>query len=230
VPLWEHLAVEPPAFVAQHGPPRDLRSLVRFVRRDARERLARGEPWHGAIDDVRDAAGAIWNALGDDDRARFVRHVKPWYDSHRFRIPPQTAELLAEAERAGRLSFEAGRVEHAEATQDGLAVRVRPRGGATSCTRRFAAVLSCAGVGGPVARTRHPSLRACLVRGLVRPGVAGRGLDADAESRAVGADGEPDPSLTVLGSSALDRFGETPAAIFVLRQVLRLMPRFVAAL
>jgi uncharacterized NAD(P)/FAD-binding protein YdhS len=130
-PLWDHLAAEVPDLIARHGPPADLRTLVRFVRRDVRDRLARGEPWHGAIDDVRDAAGEIWRALAPADRARFLRHAKPWYDSHRFRIPPQTQDILTRAERRGQLGFEAGRV-----------VRFRT-GRTTSCAHSPSSAVAC---------------------------------------------------------------------------------------
>lgn len=226
--LWDRMAVQPPAFLERHGLPGTALELLRVVRRDARERVARGEPWHGAIDEVRDAAGEIWRALPVAEKRRFLRHLKPYYDVHRFRMPPQTRDILAAAEGRGQLRVEAARAIRARRLADGIEVTLRRRGEAGERARTYDAVVSCAGFSASIERSRDPFIRSCLEGGLARPSDLGRGFDSDDAGRVVSASGEPDPALYVLGATALDRFGETPAAIFILRQVFRILPGFVA--
>jgi len=226
--LWDRMAVQPPAFLQRHGVCQSALELLRIVRRDARERIARGEPWHGAIDEVRDAAGEIWRALPVAEKRRFLRHLKPCYDVHRFRIPPQTRNILAAAERRAQLRLQAGRVTGARRVADGIEVTVRHRGERAEQTRTYGALINCAGFSSCIERSRDPFIRSCLDGGLARPSDLGRGFDADEQGRVIAASGVAQPALYVLGATTLDCFGETPAAIFVLRQMLRILPQFIA--
>ncbi|HYW03564.1 MAG TPA: FAD/NAD(P)-binding protein [Gammaproteobacteria bacterium] len=229
-PLWERMSLQRPPFVDAHGLPGSLLALLRIVRQDARERVERGEPWHGAIDDVRDAAGEIWGALGVGGQRRFLRHLKPFYDSHRFRIPPQTQAILAGAERRGQLTFETGRLVCAAPGPDGVEVVLRPRGETRTRFRTCGAIVNCAGFTSGIEQWRNPFVRACLEKGLARPSSAGRGFEVDDGCRVVSASGEAHSDLYAIGGTTLDRFGETPAAIFTLRQVLRMLPGLVSSL
>jgi len=232
--LWHRLAVQPPPFVQRHGLLDNVHDLMHIVRADARDRIALGEPWHGAIDDVRDAAGELWRALDVREKRRFLRHVKAYYDCHRFRIPPQTRDVLTAAERRGQLSFRAGRVLGVKPVGSHLSgrleVNIRLRGERHTRHQVHDAILSCLGFSRPVVDTDNPLLRSCLRTGLARPSDMLRGLEADDGCRVIGANGRPVTGLYVLGAMTLDRFGETPAAIFLLRQICRMLPGFTASL
>jgi len=229
-PLWDRLAIQPPTFIEAHGALTSLRDLVRSVRQDARDLAAQGQPWHKSIDAVRDAAGEIWCALPVAEKRRFFRHVRSYYDGHRFRITPQTRDILVAAEARGQLTFHIGRVIRAEARGEGLSVVVQRRGEATTETQAYGAIISCAGFSTRVDESHNPFARSCLQRGLARPSDMGRGFDTDEDCRALSALQGADSGLYVLGSLTLDRFGETPAAIFILRQIIRMLPRFVESL
>jgi hypothetical protein len=58
----------------------------------------------------------------------------------------------------------------------------------------------------------------------------GRGLDSDDRGRIIGASGTPDPAVYVIGGMTLDRFGEVPAAVFILSQILDVLPGFIASM
>ena len=229
-PLWEHMAVQPPPFVQRHGLPTGMVELMRIVRTDARERMARGEPWHGAIDDVRDAAGELWRDLPVRAKRSFLRHLKPYYDVHRFRIPPQTRDILRRAEEHGQLGFESGRIIRAETVGERVAVTIRHWGEARGRVRDCDTVVSCVGLSTPIDRSRNTFVRSCLHQGLARPSDMGRGLDSDDRGRLIAASGTPDAAVYVIGGMSLDRFGETPAAIFILRQILDMLPGFIASM
>jgi len=228
--IWERMAVRPPPFVRRHGAPRSIVELARIVREDARARIARGEPWHGAIDDVRDAAGELWHGLTVSDRRRFLRHLKPYYDVHRFRIPPQTRDIVREAEERGQLRFESGRIIGAEAVAETVAVTIRRRGEAHARVHSYDAIVSCAGLSDVVEHSSNSLVRSCLQQRLARPSDLGRGLDSDERGRVIDASGTPDPAVYVIGGMTLDRFGEVPAAIFILRQILDVLAGFIASM
>jgi uncharacterized NAD(P)/FAD-binding protein YdhS len=228
-PLWEQIAVRPPAFVERHGLPTSVLALTRIVRQEIRDRVDRGKPWHPVIDDIRDAASDIWRSLSNRERLRFLRHLKPYYDSHRFRIPPPTRDILQAALDDEQLSYWTGRVIATERDRTGLKVAVRPRGDETVCSRTYGAIINCAGLSSRVDLSRNPFVQSCLRQGLTRPSATNRGFDADEWCQVVSAKGLPNCNLHVVGSMNLDGFGEQPAAIFILRQILEMLPAYVAS-
>jgi uncharacterized NAD(P)/FAD-binding protein YdhS len=53
------------------------------------------------LDAVRQQGQSIWQALTFADRQRFLRHLRRYWDVHRYRIAPQVAEVLEQRQREG---------------------------------------------------------------------------------------------------------------------------------
>ena len=63
-------------------------ALLRRVRAAIAADAARGFTWHAVIDRLRTDGTAAWQALDDAGRARVVRHLRSFWDVHRFRGRP----------------------------------------------------------------------------------------------------------------------------------------------
>ncbi|NNE84850.1 MAG: NAD(P)-binding protein, partial [Alphaproteobacteria bacterium] len=96
-----------PAFVARHGRPSSVCAMLRAVRSDASNNLASGGEWQAAFDDIRDAAHQLWPALSEQEQSRFLRHLAPWYETHRFRYPPQVDAKIQAMMASGQLTTRA---------------------------------------------------------------------------------------------------------------------------
>ena len=81
---------------------RSLLALFRAVRREVRRAGASAVGWRAVIDAVRPHAQTLWAELSPADKARFVRHVRPWWDIHRHRMAPPVAATLASLARLRR--------------------------------------------------------------------------------------------------------------------------------
>jgi uncharacterized NAD(P)/FAD-binding protein YdhS len=68
--------------------------------------VARGELWQLAIDSLRPHATGLWQALSPEDRARFVRTLRPYWDVLRHRAPADALAIVEEwrARRAAQLA------------------------------------------------------------------------------------------------------------------------------
>lgn len=225
---WDRLTGPMPEFLAAAGPPTTVLGLMRTLRARCREAEAAGETWHGPFDELRDAVWRIWPMIPAADQRRFLRHLRPWYDVHRFRMPPQTEALVARAEADGLVAFRAARPVSAEA--DGAEVRVafRDRGAAGLRSEAFDAVINCTGtVAGP---GDDPLSRALELSGIVRPHPTGLGWEVDAECRAVGGDGRARERVFVFGPPSVGTFGDPIGSPFIVAQIHRAMPAVRAAL
>jgi uncharacterized NAD(P)/FAD-binding protein YdhS len=171
--------------------------------------MARQGGWRPAVDSLRPVTAAIWETLGERERQRFLRHLRPWWDVHRHRIAPAVAARIAALREEGRLEIVAGRVTEVAAGET-LEVAIGRRGGGTvRC--RIAGVVNCTGPEGQIARARDPLIGALLGSGAAREDSLGLGLDVDAQSRVIGADGRASERLSALGPLTRGAFWEIVA-------------------
>ena len=50
-----------------------------------------GTPWQAVINGLRASLPEIWQALPVAEQARFLRHLRPFWDAHRHRLPMESA-------------------------------------------------------------------------------------------------------------------------------------------
>lgn len=165
--------------------------------------------WRGVMEGLRPITTGLWREADVATRARWLRHLRPWWDVHRHRIADRIAAALAALETAGRLTVSAGRVSRIAQDADGVTLTWKPRGGGPEATLTAPWLIVCTGPG-------HDPAQGALTGPLLASGRArldelGLGLDLDAQGRVLGADGRPDPRLLVLGPPARAAFWETIA-------------------
>jgi uncharacterized NAD(P)/FAD-binding protein YdhS len=191
-------------------PSRRISELLRRVRAAIAENQGRGRPWDEVLDTVRLQGWSVWEALAPDERLRFLRHVRPYWDAHRYQCAPLIDDLLRKAIAAGTLSVIGASVRAVRPSANGFLVDLLPRGGrdrAAVVTRWFGAILNCTGPSRRPLET-NPVLASLTRSGLLRADRYGLGVEVDRQSRAVGSDGKAAPNLLVVGPLARGTFGE----------------------
>lgn len=175
-------------------PPAAASALVKFMRERA---LARG--WQDAVDDLRPMTQLIWAAASDADRARFLRHLRPYWDIHRHRLAPQVAEKIGQMRAEGRLQFLAGKILASRVVPKGVELKWRLRGSDLVRCETVRRVVNCTGPQGDLLRTDEPLLRNLLTAGEIVPDAMRLGLAVDQDSRVVRADGSIHGALFAIG-------------------------------
>ena len=221
-----------PAFLAAPGVPPDLRQWLRALRTQIRQAQAAGGHWYTAFDDLRDALWQLWPTLPAAQQRRFVRTLRPWYDVHRYRSAPQNDAIVQAAEAAGRIQFMAARLRSVAAAPGmaGIDVQMAVRGAAAPRTQRFDAVINCTGVDAAAGLVVNPFLAALAQGGWVRRDAAGIGIEVDADCRAIGANGQAQPALRVLGPPSVGSRGDAIGAMFIAAQIHRMLGGALAEL
>lgn len=172
-------------------------------------RLSRDGEWRGVMEGLRPLTADLWAEADLATRARFVRHLRPWWDVHRHRIAGSIAAALEALEAAGRLTIVSGRVRRIEQTADGVALDWKPRRGSDQPPITGRWLIDCTGPGHDPAR--DPLTGPLIASGRARLDALRLGLDLDARGRVLAADGTPDNRLLVLGPPARAAFWETIA-------------------
>ena len=217
-------------FSAAHGRHTSVRGLLRTLRAAARRVETAGGSWLEPFGDLRDSVWDVWPALPLEEKRRFLRHLRVWYDVHRFQLPPQIEARIAEAEAAGQVSFEAASCVSAARDGAALSVTLQPRGSGERRRETFDAIVNCTGPGMRPDRSTNPFVRALAAEGFAAPHPAEIGFSVDKECRAIGAGGHADPHLRIVGPLTYGAFADQQGASFIALRLYRTVPDIVAAL
>ncbi|UIJ47250.1 FAD/NAD(P)-binding protein [Sphingomonas cannabina] len=174
---------------------------------------ARGEAigWRNAVDELRPFTQDMWANASVEERGRFLRHLRPWWDVHRHRLAPEVHARLQAMIARGQLTVHAGKPSAFAASEGGVDVTWRPRGGDRQEVLHVRRIVNAIGPQGDLTRTGEPLLRKLLQRGLIRPDAAKLGIDVDATAAVIGADGQPSEWLHALGPMTRGAFWEIVA-------------------
>ena len=176
-----------------------IRHLTRWLRRRAEAEMAGGGDWRSVVDGLRPYTQAIWGHLGPEERRRFLRHARSFWDVHRHRIAPGAADALAAARARGQLSILAARITGFDPDPEGVRVKIAHRGSGQPDRIRAVAVFECRGRSADITRTENPVLQALLKDGTARPDGLLLGLDVTQDSAVIRPDGSVSRRLYALG-------------------------------
>ena len=129
--LLPHVRRQPPAwedFLTLAPQLRSPLQLLRELRRQCGLAQAQGVDWQAPLDTVRVHIARLWSQASDTQRRQFVRHVRPWWESHHHRSPPQGDALLQRLLEEGRLTVRAASLQAVDSTGAQPRIRLRPRG------------------------------------------------------------------------------------------------------
>ena len=186
-------------------------------------RLSRGGDWREVMEGLRPLTAGLWAEADTATRARWLRHLRPWWDVHRHRLAPDIAAAIAALETDRRLRIVAGRMRRVETVDDAVTVDWRPRRGPEQPPLRGRWLIDCTGPGH--APEADPLFGPLIAAGRARADPLKLGLDVDADGRARTADGAADPRLFVLGPPARAAFWETVAVPDIRQRIERLADR-----
>ncbi|MBV6749151.1 FAD/NAD(P)-binding protein [Pseudomonas chlororaphis] len=229
--LLPHVRRQPPTWVDFLAADHSIRSplqLLREVRRQCTFALETGIDWQAPLDTVRAHIGRLWSQASDVQRRQFVRHVRPWWESHHHRSPPLSAELVERLYKEGRLTIEAASLKGLDEPRDGqVSIFIRPRGEAQTRTVTGAALINSTGIEYDWRRVDRPLPQQLLARRLIRPGPLALGIAADIGGAVVDAEGDISTRLFAMGPPLRGMWWESTAVTDVASQAKALAARLV---
>ena len=189
------------------GPGRALATL----RAAARERMAAGLGWQGALDSVRPHVTAIWRSWSTAQRRRFLRLARPLWEIHRHRAPGQVLADMESQLASGSLTLERGDLADLRPSPAGGADASIRRPDGSTRTYRVARVFNCIGPGMSVRDSIDPMVGSLLRSGLASADELGLGLRTDAEGHLLSGDGSRQSPLLLVGALRRGDLWETTA-------------------
>ena len=178
--------------------------------RDLRRR-AEAVGWRKAVDELRSYSQSMWLDASFEQQARFLRHLRPWWDVHRHRLAPSVARQISAMRERGQLAIVAGRLASCRAIGGEAEVGWYPRGQGRPAAMRVSRIMNCTGPQGDLLRTREPLLHLLLAGGHIRPDRHRLGVDVTAQAETIDARGKINRNLLALGPMTRGAFWEIVA-------------------
>ena len=189
-------------------PIRSIRLLTRRIREAIRQAAVFDVSWHAVLDAVRAQVPAIWQNLPVEERRRAVRHLRPFWDVHRFRIAPQVEHALDEAVLNGRLDILAASVAAVSYHEGRIRVALKLAHGRGTRIRDFDAVVVTTGPAHGGILDSQSFLSHLAADGIIHADPARLGIACDMDSQALDRANRPVDGLYIAGPLARGTFGE----------------------
>lgn len=189
---------------------RTARGYLRIVR--AHIRAHNDVQWRAIVNALRERTVMLWQALPLVERARFMRHLFSYWNSHRHRMAPEIAAQLADD---SALAVIAGRVQVTEAGD----VILRHRGDDKWHALAAGTVINCTGPNYRRMVQDSPLLASLVAHGQLALGPLGLGVALPVA-----------PGLHVIGTALLGERLETTAVPDLRQQAAGIATRIAATL
>jgi len=208
--------------------PTTVRDAFTAVRRAVRRARERGLDWRSVVDSIRPVSQQLWQGFSVEERARFMRHVRPFWEAHRHRLAPECAAIVAELEAAGRLKFHAGRLTSLRDLADGAAAVIKIRGKEDFMALRVAKVINCTGPRTDYSKYQHPLLINLLAAGLITHDPLALGISALSTGEVLRYNQKPAKWLYTIGAPLKGVLWESTAVPEIRIQACNLATRMLA--
>jgi uncharacterized NAD(P)/FAD-binding protein YdhS len=197
--------------------------LLRRVRALMQEAESSGSNWRAVMDALRPHTQQIWTRLPLAQRESFLRHLRPWWDTHRHRMAPAVADRIDAARASGQLEIAAGRLLSVQENETDMTIRYRERHSGLFHKVKIATIIDCRGGNPRFSTTRNPALLGLMEHGLAKPDALDLGLDVTKDFQLINARGEPSGSFFAIGPVTKGVFWESTAVPDIRVQVAKLV-------
>ncbi|WP_067701941.1 FAD/NAD(P)-binding protein [Erwinia sp. ErVv1] len=206
--------------------PTTVRGWLRRIRREVALGAKENLPWQRVLDDIRLNGQRIWQQLPLKEQQRFLRHLRPWWDVHRYRIAPQVSAVLELLQISGQLTVLAARLERVERKGSTLALTLARREGTQQTLLADRLIITTGPAQGALLNS-DALLSQLAAEGVIQADPLALGIRVDDASRTVNAQGQSNAHLWVAGPAARGHFGELMGlpqvaehAVFIAHQLL----------
>jgi len=142
-----------------------------------------GTPWQAIINGLRPSAQNIWQGLPRQEKARILRHLRPFWDAHRHRLPMEVHGRLNAEFSDGRAVLLRGAVKGVARKGDRFAVTLQRRGARSPEVIETDLAYDCSGFRPDL---DQPLIRSLFARGLARPDPHRLGLAVERNGQVIG--------------------------------------------
>jgi len=170
------------------------------------------------LDALRDEIPAIWQAFSLQEKKRFMRHIRPYWEVHRHRMPERSAALLEELQASGQLHVMAATVVALQQHGTAVQVTLRKRKREETIHLSVDSVINCTGPQSDLTKVDMPLVQQLLADRMMTPDALRLGVLTSPQGVLLGEQAAPVTGLYTLGPLRKATWYESTALREIRRQ------------
>jgi uncharacterized NAD(P)/FAD-binding protein YdhS len=213
-------SVEPWPMFWNKRSPRTVRGLLRLIRSQVEMAAQKGIDWRAVIDSLRPVTQNIWQSLAIEERKRFLRHLRVYWDVHRHRAAPEIADILSDMQAEGQVCLHIGMLTRYFSLEKGAKIKYWDR--REGCKKKLLVdrVINCTGSETDCRRIDDSLIVSLFVQGLSRPDALLLGLDMDEHGELINYKGNSSRLLYAIGPPRKGSLWETTTVAEIRQQAV----------
>jgi len=148
--------------------PKQLHDVFSEVRKNVAVAGRKNIQWQNTLDAMRGKTSRIWKLMSLDARQMFLKRLRSFWEIHRHRMPPLSAETLSALVEAGQLQLLSGRSAGVESTNGKVVFRYLPKGSKEAHSITVHRVINCTGPSGDYLKSDNSLLKNMLNKGWMK--------------------------------------------------------------
>ncbi len=201
---------------------KSIRQIFLTIREKMKSIMLAGGDWRQVIDSLRSKVQEIWQSLSIEERKRFFRHLRPLWDIHRHRMPPDISEKIMQMLANKQLVVKSARIMEYKEQGDYVDILVCERPSDKNDILRVARVVNCTGSEFDFCQIQDPLIVTLLEQGLIASDKLSLGLDATTSGVLKDINGNESNILYTLGPPLKGQLWETTAVPEIREQAFKL--------
>ncbi|HEY4649991.1 MAG TPA: FAD/NAD(P)-binding protein [Pontibacter sp.] len=173
--------------------------LMCFIRKEIKQAERQGYTWRSVLDDMREHIPAIWQAFPLSEKKQFLRHARPYWETHRHRMPASSAALIDVLQQQGQLELIAGTIVDMADEGNKARVTIKRRKQTIAETITVSRVINCTGPESDFTKIKLPLVQQLLADGMIKPDALRLGLVTAPDGTLVGESGMPVDGFYTVG-------------------------------
>ncbi len=210
--------------------PRTVRGLLRLIRQQVQAAADRGIDWREVIDSLRPVTQDIWRTFPLQERKRFLRHVRAYWDVHRHRVAPEIGDVLVDMQNDGQVRLHMGAITRFSADRERAEVHYWDRKSRSEKTLHASRVINCSGSESDCRRIDESFITSLFVQGFARPDPLFLGLNVDGNGALIDYQDIPSDRLYAIGPTRKGCLWETTTVPEIRVQAAALAEHLAGAL
>ena len=218
LPQAHREATSPPQF--DHAPehilegPATARAYLRAVRTAVTRYVQQSNGvgnWRDVIASLRPITPALWQRLPQNERARLLRHVLPYWESHRHRAAPAIARTIDGLVAENRLKVMAARLVGMTTDNNAVQLTLRRRHQAHVELMSAGTVINCTGPTSDFRAAKEALMLNLHAQGLISPDLNRLGIEVNDQLQVIDTNGRAITNLFCVGPLLKAGFWEATA-------------------
>lgn len=162
------------------------------------------------VDSIRPLSQEIWKKLNNNDKKRFLSHIRHLWGVARHRLPLHIYDFIQNLRIQNKLIVKKGTLKSITETDEGIIVSFS-HGRESIQQIKVGRVINCTGPSLDISKSRSTFIRNLCNSGMIKPDELHLGIDTDTSGNVISKDGKINSRIFTLGGNLRGLLWESTA-------------------